>query len=240
MLPPHTIQYHGISHLPPYAGPDLVAYRPTSFSSGSHPSPVNLVGPFLPGFSEIPRVLSDFPALRVSDKVPPRSDIPPAGDPIAQSEAPSRRRQSQPPAVRHVQSSGLSRASGTSFSRAGLPGPARTEEPRKRRVVVRFPPAGTATTRSPLPTKARETIEQTATDTYAICVALAPEELVSRGRHFDEISSSPALPQSLDVYLPGREAWQDVWEDMQESFRVKREPYVSSGGLVNGWRRSRH
>lgn len=87
-----------------------------------------------------------------------------------------------------------------------------------------------ATKRSPLSRETREAIEQATRDEYLACVALASDELVSRDRHFDEIRSSSTLPQSLDVYLPGREAWQDVWDDMQESFRAEREPFVSSGG----------
>lgn len=156
---------------------------------------------------------------------------------MAQSGAPSRRRQSQPRAViQQFQSSAPSRGSGSSVSSVALPVAARTEEPRKRRLVVRLPPAvadvnGTATKRSPLSRETRDTIEQTAQDEYATCVALARDELVSRDRHFDEIRSS-TLPQSLEVYLPGREAWHDVHDCMQDTLRAEREPYVSSGGLV--------
>ena len=155
---------------------------------------------------------------------------------MAQSGAPSRRRQSQPRAVRQFQSSAPSRGSGSSVSSVALPVAARTEEPRKRRLVVRFPPAatdvyGTATKRSPLSRETRDTIEQNAQDGYATCVALARDELVSRDRHFDEIRSS-TLPESLEVYLPGRESWHDVQDDMQDTLRDERQPDVSSGGLV--------
>ena len=62
-------------------------------------------------------------------------------------------------------------------------------------------------------------------------LALARDALVSRDRHFDEIRSS-TLPESLDVYLPGRQAWHDVHDGMQDTLRAERQPDVSSGGLV--------
>lgn len=155
---------------------------------------------------------------------------------MAQSGAPSRRRQSQPRAVRQFQSSAPSRGSGSSVSSVALPVAAQMEEPRKRRLVVRLPPVavqndGTTAKRSPLSRETRETIERTAHNEYATCVALARDALVSRDRHFDEIRSS-TLPESLDVYLPGRQAWHDVHDGMQDTLRAERQPDVSSGGLV--------
>jgi hypothetical protein len=42
---------------------------------------------------------------------------------------------------------------------------------------------------------------------------LESDELVSRAQHFDE-EKQPALPETIEIYLPGKSAWDDVREQI--------------------------
>lgn len=105
------------------------------------------------------------------------------------------------------------------------------EEPPKRRVIVRLPAgaahvAGPITKRRPLSQAVRQEIERRARDDHTSFVVLDDAEVVTRRPHFDETGTS-TLPRSLDVYLPGLLAWQDVWDDI-ETRATPSEIYVRS------------
>ncbi|BGP34247.1 hypothetical protein JCM10296v2_006062 [Rhodotorula toruloides] len=108
------------------------------------------------------------------------------------------------------------------------------DEPKKRKLVVRLPletltddeddPEQQARlsifARAPLDNDEREMVVQRMdTDTREF-VALDPDELVGRASHPDEVKLA-GLPESIDVYLPGKSAWEEVWDTFEEDMKEK-------------------
>ncbi|BGP26610.1 hypothetical protein JCM10295v2_005563 [Rhodotorula toruloides] len=124
----------------------------------------------------------------------------------------------------------------TSFSSTVSVASTKKDESKKRKVVVRLPletltddeadPEQQARlsifARAPLVDHERETVIQRMEDDDRKSVALEAEELVGRASHPDEVKMG-GLPESIDVYLPGKSAWEEVWdtflEDMKEKYR---------------------
>ncbi|GAA5991658.1 hypothetical protein JCM10908_001078 [Rhodotorula pacifica] len=231
-LPQQIAQVPPMNQYAQRAGPDLSALRVPSFSSLESPlSPADFVGPQTPFFPAMTTSRGYMPpsVLHAHAEVPHLSGshiVAHAAVPQYQATHQLRLNQyirpNPPPA-----SPTLSRTSSSSRPPVGLSPTARREEPRKRKLVVRMPAArtGIATVRNPLPMHARQEIERRMDGDEASFVALEDDELVSRSQHFDEIPSS-SLPDSLDVYLPGRLAWQDVWDALEESVKNRSGPAV--------------
>ncbi|BGP57239.1 hypothetical protein JCM8202v2_004879 [Rhodotorula sphaerocarpa] len=102
--------------------------------------------------------------------------------------------------------------------------PARKEEPRKRKLVVRLPSASRASeldekdNRRPLTATERDAVEAQIEKDADNFFQLELDEIASRCRHFDE-ERRVRLPETIDVYLPGRLAWEDVWDNLFEQNR---------------------
>lgn len=100
-------------------------------------------------------------------------------------------------------------------------------EEKKRKIVVRVPreeegdEEGMGRKRSsmqrcPLDEGAkRRKVEEMARDEEGGDVPLEEDELVSREPHFEEFKMN-GLPESIDIYLPGKSAWEEVREMISE------------------------
>ncbi|BGO93812.1 hypothetical protein NBRC10512_004601 [Rhodotorula toruloides] len=108
------------------------------------------------------------------------------------------------------------------------------DEPKKRKIVVRLP-RETLTddeddseqrarlsifARAPLTNDERETVVQRMDADARESVALEADELVGRASHPDEVKMA-GLPESIDVYLPGKSAWEEVWDTFEEDMKEK-------------------
>ena len=121
------------------------------------------------------------------------------------------------------------------LSRATSASPAtstRRDEPRRKKVVVCLPREGTssdderegfgallgrprsAMRRAPLSAQERDEVE---TRSEAASGAV---EAASRAQHEDEVKPAE-LPPAIDVYLPGKDAWEEVWDQFEEEMMEK-------------------
>lgn len=108
------------------------------------------------------------------------------------------------------------------------------DEPKKRKIVVRLPletltddeaePEQKARLsiiiRAPLADDEREVVVQRMDADARESVALEADELVGRASHPDEVRMT-GLPETIDVYLPGQSAWEEVWDTFEEDMRQK-------------------
>lgn len=79
-------------------------------------------------------------------------------------------------------------------------------------------------------TQRAETLQRMEHET-ANLVALEEDELVGRPVHWEEVKLE-GLPETLEVFLPGKEAWEDVWGQYAEETTEKfgycvRSPFSS-------------
>lgn len=75
--------------------------------------------------------------------------------------------------------------------------------------------------RSPLGEEAkRRKLESMAEDEEAGDVLLEGDELVSREQHFEEVKMA-GLPETIDVYLPGNSAWEEVREMISDEIKER-------------------
>ncbi|BGP42330.1 hypothetical protein JCM10449v2_006335 [Rhodotorula kratochvilovae] len=120
----------------------------------------------------------------------------------------------------------LSRAGSGSASPAL---PVRRDEPKRKKVVVRLPreaaddlesaeaaPTGarSAIVRVPLEAEGREVVEA------EMACASEAVDAAAREQHPDEVKAQE-LPPEVDVYLPGRTAWEEVWETFEAEMKEK-------------------
>lgn len=85
--------------------------------------------------------------------------------------------------------------------------------------------------RAPLGEKAkRRKLESMAEDEEAGDVLLEGDELVSREQHFEEVKMV-GLPESIDVYLPGKSAWEEVREMINDEMKERFGAEVSSSRI---------
>ncbi|GAA6013689.1 hypothetical protein JCM10207_004821 [Rhodosporidiobolus poonsookiae] len=100
------------------------------------------------------------------------------------------------------------------------------EEPKKKKLVVRIPRETevedvavdgkggrprSSMQRRPLANVERREKEQQMERDQRMVVALEADELVGREQHADEVKMV-GMPESLEVFLPGKDAWEDVWD----------------------------
>ncbi|BGP02212.1 hypothetical protein NBRC10513v2_005860 [Rhodotorula toruloides] len=108
------------------------------------------------------------------------------------------------------------------------------DEPKKRKIVVRLPletltddeadPEQQARlsifVRAPLADDEPEATVQRMDKDARESVELEPDELVGRASHPDEVKMA-GLPESIDVYLPGKNAWEEVWDTFEDDMKEK-------------------
>lgn len=96
---------------------------------------------------------------------------------------------------------------------------------RRRKMVVRLPLSGKADHRVPLSPTTQATVAAKMSEDGAHLV-----EPASRRPHFEE-GTRDGLPDTLDVYLPGQIAWQDLREEFAVRLRTEVRPRSCSRSL---------
>ncbi|BGP18666.1 hypothetical protein JCM10213v2_006732 [Rhodosporidiobolus nylandii] len=194
------------------------AFFPNSHSHHQHPPPQVFTPP--------PRTKlhASTPSFHPGGPVNPFAPPPPSG----RGHHPGRTQSiSVRPQPGGLKSPTLTRAASVSpaLSSAGLP-PAPRDEPKKKKIVVRFPRERdeedefvegkegrkqSTMRRAPLRAEESERREQKMQHDVQNVVALEDDELVGRKEHFDEVKVK-GLPETLEVFLPGKEAWEDAFD----------------------------
>ncbi|GAA5974736.1 hypothetical protein JCM11641_007246 [Rhodosporidiobolus odoratus] len=163
---------------------------------------------------------------------------PPAGPPPGPLHRPHHAGRTQSisvrPAAAGLKSPTLTRTASTS------PAPSSTgfgmkDEPKKKRLIVRLPRERdeedvvvdgkegrkqSTMKRQPLSELEKKEIADRMEVDAQDAVTLEEDELTGRGVHFEEVKMK-GLPETLEVFMPGKEAWDDVWDQFVQETTEK-------------------
>ncbi|GAA6049308.1 hypothetical protein JCM3770_005933 [Rhodotorula araucariae] len=220
----------GVSCLLPHSGihPTLHEGRHGSLPTMSSPltpvPPSALASPFFPASAPLPALAAHSLAPSYAHAEHPHSHLAAFHASTSSVHSPQSRplprgrgkRASVSVAALRTRDGTLRSGSGTVSPRLSLP--VRRDEPKRKKVVVRLPRempvavddvsrcrAGIAIVRVPLPVGTREEVEAD------MAYVVEPVDAMAREQHPNEIRMRE-LPPEVDVYLPGRTAWEDVWD----------------------------